>query len=198
MNISKIRSIVIASVLGFAFASSAACSSSQEGASTNASALDTVSAIDDADVLDLGCPAPTTCEAEVPLPVAEDIAPADDMAPAPDLQEANTAYDSDAGYGILPRGNEIGDKTFYDKCVAGLKGAGSAAKKTIKVCTQTLVLCAALMGNKNGTEIQKFCAAASKVATCRTSAEDARRKIQDQICVACSNTVQCGDAGAPK
>lgn len=194
MNTSKIRALVVASVLGFAFVASTACSSQPDGgAASTASAIETPSAEDD--VLDLGCPSPTTCTPEpAPAPAPTDTATEDG---APRLEEADYAFDPGDGF-INPMGDDIGDKTFYDKCVTGLKNAGSAAKKTIQVCAQTLIVCAALIGSKNGTEIQKFCAAASKVATCRTSAEDARRKIQDQICVACSNTVQCGDAGAPK
>ncbi|MBS2017122.1 MAG: hypothetical protein JST00_29820 [Deltaproteobacteria bacterium] len=180
--------VVVALVACFAVpltASTTACSSHGDDVAEQQAAIVPAPAVEGAEtpvdedgIIDLGCPpAPTSCPVEGPL--AEAVTTEEAANPIRFMAET--------------------DKDFLKQCVTKLKGAKEATAKGIKICFHTVAMCAALVGNANGTEIEKFCEAAAKLTTCKSKAEEERDKIQNEVCkTKCSKTVACADAGASK
>lgn len=162
----------------------AACSDGGEAVAEQGSAVQatdaSATAVDDEGVIDLGCPPePTSCPSEGPLsPVETESAP-------------------DDAFRLRPMADAKDAANFVDKCKAALAAATEKTAKAVKVCVYTIAVCGALVGNGNGTEIQKFCEAAAKVVNCKGKAEEEGRKLQDEVCKSkCSTSVACADAGA--
>jgi len=181
----KTRSLVTLSVLAALavpfVAGTTACSSREDSVGEQQLAVrfpgpladEAETPVDEDGNIDLGCPPPpTSCPTESPTTVES----ADSIRIMADA-----------------------DKDFLKQCVAKLKGAKEATAKGIKICLHSVAVCAALIGNANGTEIQKFCEAAAKLTTCKSKAEEERDKIQGEVCkTQCSKTAACADAGTGK
>lgn len=167
-------SIIVAAIASLSLAIACSASTPQDTGEGSSAYTDvtTVTAETD-DAIDLGCPpAPDTCS-------ADDAGLAEEEAPV--FGSMKTMADP--------------PKSWQDQCVDALKGATAKTAKAVKICVHTVAVCAALFGNANGTEIQKFCAAASKTVSCKGKAEEESRKIQDQVCKSCAGTTACADAG---
>lgn len=186
---SKPRSLALLAIVGggltLVAGSSTACSDTREEAAELSSPMTAEPAsLEEDEAVDLGCPEPEdSCSTEDGTLTSAEEEPYQDETMLP------TSLRPRAGGTSEPKKFSVTD------CIATLK---AATKTTAKLCAHGIVLCAGLIGNKNGTDIQKFCHAVAKVASCGAAARDEAAKIQAQVCPYCTSIAQCADGGTKK
>ena len=186
MKIRAVRRLAVGSTLAALLVVIAACSSSSQGPDgESSSAFSTPSGEPAAaaeGVVDLGC---STEVDACPIDAIDTAAP-----------DGPDGPDGPAGDGT----HFLADppKTWTQTCVDTLTATTAAGVNAVKVCSFTIAVCAALIGNANGTQIQKFCATAAKVASCKGKANEEKDKVQSQVCSSCSTIVACADGGTKK
>lgn len=195
MKIRAVRRLAVGSTLAALLVVIAACSSNPQASDGETSSAFSIPSTEPAPgsaavvdgVVDLGC----SSEVEA--------CPIDD-APPP-TEPIATAAPSD--FSDMPAGGGIHfladpPKTWTQTCIDTLTATTAAGVNAVKVCSYTIAVCAALIGNANGTEIQKFCAAAAKVANCKGKANAEKEKVQSTVCSSCSTIAACADGGTKK